>query len=137
MDKLSSILPTSPRVQAVDMSDAQPVRPGTPTFGRPVGSNVVKDRLSVSQQAKDMAFKETLAGMNPRDAKGAKIADDMYKKFFDQKVNDGFKTKAGSEETQERQFEMEEELPINLKVSVPAIKTEATNQRPPRLDLEA
>ena len=37
MDKISGIIPSSPRLQSVDLRDAAPVRPGTPSFGRPEG----------------------------------------------------------------------------------------------------
>lgn len=37
MEKISSILPKSPRTQNVDNSKAQPARPGAPLFGRPAG----------------------------------------------------------------------------------------------------
>ena len=37
MEKLSSILPKSPRTQNVDNSKAQPARPGAPLLGRPMG----------------------------------------------------------------------------------------------------
>jgi hypothetical protein len=37
MEKISRILPSSPRVQSTDLSSAAPVRPGTPSFGRAVG----------------------------------------------------------------------------------------------------
>ena len=110
MEKLSSILATSPRVRAVDLADAHPVRPGTPTFGRPVGTTL-RDRVSVSQDAKDMAFAETLAAVNPRNSKSGKVADEAYKKFFDQKMRaDEIKGRAGaaSELTQERESEIEE-----------------------------
>ncbi len=38
MEKISSIIPTNHRVKSVDMEDSQPVRPGAPSFGRPVGT---------------------------------------------------------------------------------------------------
>lgn len=85
MEKLSSILPTSPRVKNVDMTDAHPVRPGTPSYGRPVGISAVRDRLTVSQQARDMAFNETLGQINPKEFKSVKIVEDMNRKFFDTK----------------------------------------------------
>ena len=137
MDKLSSILPTSPRVQNVDLSDSPPVRPGTPTFGRAVGANTIKDRMSLSQEAKDIAFKDTLAGMNPKEAKSAKIADDVSKKFFETKASvDAIKSRPASEETMERTVELEENLPQQVQVKVPS--QAAVGSRPgERLNLEA
>lgn len=86
MEKLSSILPSSPRVKNVDMADSHPIRPGVQSYGRLTGVTPVKDRFSVSEQAKDLAFKETLASANPKDAKAIKAIDDMAKKFFEGRV---------------------------------------------------
>lgn len=86
MEKLSSILPASPRVKSVDLKAAQPVRPGVPRFGRPEGL-VSRDRLSLSPEAKEMAFKETLAARNPREAQSAKIAEEVTAKFFQNRLD--------------------------------------------------
>jgi len=48
MEKISGILSTSPRMRA-DMSEAQPVRPGTPAFGRPQGVSTLTDQM-IQQQ---------------------------------------------------------------------------------------
>ena len=37
MEKISGIIPATPRVVSVDLSEARPLRPGVPSFGRPVG----------------------------------------------------------------------------------------------------
>lgn len=112
MEKLSSILPSSPRIKNVDLSDAQPVRPGVATYGRPVGVNPMKDRFTVSQEAKDIAFRETLGAVNPKEAKSVKIVDDLSKKFFEGKVGEDIKKRPASEETQERTTEAEEMVPV-------------------------
>lgn len=66
MDKISGIVPAGRRFRNVDVSRSQPVRPGAPSFGRPVGrasqvdSNNVGpvatqapiDRVSLSENAK-------------------------------------------------------------------------------------
>ena len=85
MEKISSILPTSARVKSVDLEDSHPIRPGTPTFGRRVGSTSsqrVQDKVSISEKAKELLQTETIAGKNSKEDKGAKIADDITKKFF-------------------------------------------------------
>lgn len=86
MEKLSSILPSNPRVKNVDMADSHPIRPGVQSYGRPTGITPLKDRFSISEEAKDLAFKETLASTNPKEAKSIKAIDDMAKKFFEGKV---------------------------------------------------
>lgn len=85
MEKLSSILPASPRVKSVDLSEAKPRRPGAPTFGVPEGStSSARDRVSISSQQD--AVKDTLTYKNPKDARGAKIAGDIAKKFFETRL---------------------------------------------------
>ena len=87
MEKLSSILPGSPRVKSVDLKNAQPARPGAPLFGRPNGS-VSSDRLTLSAEARDMAFQETMgAGRNPREMAQTQIAKDVTKKFFETRLD--------------------------------------------------
>ncbi len=39
MEKLSGILPSSPRIKAIDTTKSQPARPGAPAFGRMEGKN--------------------------------------------------------------------------------------------------
>jgi hypothetical protein len=39
MQKISSIIPTSKRVANVDFKESGALRPGTPSFGRPVGTS--------------------------------------------------------------------------------------------------
>ncbi len=128
MEKLSSILAPSARVKAVDLTDSHPVRPGTPTYGRPVGANVLKDRLTLSQRAKDVAFDETLAKVDPTESRGAKIADNAYKKFFEQKMaTEEFKTRPASEQTQERSMEIEESAPEEMDRSLESSIKENAN----------
>lgn len=87
MDKLSSILPSSPRVKSVDLKNAQPARPGAPLFGRPQGS-VSSDRMTLSPAAKDLAFQETLGGRNPKEAAQVQIAKDVTRKFFETRLDE-------------------------------------------------
>lgn len=87
MDKLSSILPSSPRVKSVDLKSAHPARPGAPRFGRPQGS-VSSDRMTLSSAAKDMAFQETLAARNPREEAHSQIAKDVTRKFFETRLDE-------------------------------------------------
>lgn len=85
MEKISRVLPPSPRVKSVDLEAAHPVRPGTPTFGIPVGSTS-SDRLTLSNEAKARAFQETLAARNPRQANHAKIAENVTREFFETRL---------------------------------------------------
>lgn len=51
MEKISHILPATARVTTAEIADSQPVRPGAPSFGRPMGRGAVEDRLTLSPQA--------------------------------------------------------------------------------------
>lgn len=89
MDKISSILPSSPRVQTVDLSDAHPIRPGTPELGRPVGatsSQRTQDRVSVSSKAKELLNNDTILAKSVKEDRGPKIADDVTRKFFETRM---------------------------------------------------
>jgi hypothetical protein len=85
VEKLSSILPNSPRVKSVDLTEAKPRRPGAPSFGVPVGTTSTKDRVTMSSGT-DEAAKELLTYKNPKDARGAKIAEDISRKFFETRL---------------------------------------------------
>ncbi len=88
MDKLSSVLPTSPRVKSVDLKNAKPVRPGAPLFGSPIGSTSKdRDRMLISEEGKEMAFNETLAMKNPREMQRAQMVEDVTRKFFETRLN--------------------------------------------------
>lgn len=55
MEKISRILPSNPRVQAVDLKSSAPVRPGTPQFGRPVGISSLADAFFMRKMELDNA----------------------------------------------------------------------------------
>jgi hypothetical protein len=60
MEKISGIIPASPRTKVVDTSKAQPARPGAPAFGRPMGKNSLGDRITLSKIAEEMKAAEAL-----------------------------------------------------------------------------
>ena len=60
MEKISGIIPASPRTKAVDTSNSQPARPGAPAFGRPMGKNSLGDRITLSKVAEEMRAAEAL-----------------------------------------------------------------------------
>jgi hypothetical protein len=86
MDKISSILPSNPRVQSVDMDEAPPARPGAPAFGRKAGRNTVSDRVSLSQKAKDLAAQDTMMVKNPKEASRAKKVEELNRRFFETRL---------------------------------------------------
>jgi hypothetical protein len=83
MEKLSSILPKSPRTQNVDNSKAQPARPGAPLLGRPAGKvtqKVVFDDVGPETIAKasvpDLSFAEKFSVITPEDRVSIKSEDE-------------------------------------------------------------
>lgn len=86
MEKISRIVGGNKRVAAVDLKNSAPVRPGTPTFGRPVGTStqVDYDPRTTAQKAVEL--------MNERDQKRAvqdrdtQIVQKMADAFFAQKA---------------------------------------------------
>lgn len=83
MDKISGILKGSPRVTAVDLKDSAPIRPGTPSFGRPEGVSSLKDK-QLMQSSAERSQKEhrELSGWRGREEKHASIAAAMSDRFF-------------------------------------------------------
>lgn len=85
MEKISGILPSNSRLKSVDLKNSQPSRPGAPNFGQRMGSTSA-DRLSLSEEATERMMQETLAGYNPREARHAKIAEQMTRNFFETRL---------------------------------------------------
>lgn len=61
MEKLSSIIPANGRTRAVDVSRSQPVRPGAPTYGRPVGRAKFSSGESEEPVAAEVADRVSLS----------------------------------------------------------------------------
>ena len=55
MEKISSIIPSSARVQSVDLGSSHPIRPGQPSFGRPVGTSTLAGETRAETIAADAA----------------------------------------------------------------------------------
>jgi hypothetical protein len=88
MDKISGILPQSPRMKLVEVAASQPARPGAPDMGRPRGKNSIGERITMSKQLDELrdsgqlptpaappAYKNT-------EANKIKVIEDINKKFF-------------------------------------------------------
>lgn len=88
MEKISRIIPANARTKAVDVSGSQPVRPGAPTYGRPVGRVTrapleVQDRVSLSTAERAITQHEQPANYRDRvEARRAQIAERVSAKFF-------------------------------------------------------
>ena len=87
MEKISSILPSNARVKSVDMAAANPIRPGTPAYGRPVGTTASeRDRITVSETARELASRESVASQNPKETAKAKVVEQMTRNFFETRL---------------------------------------------------
>ncbi len=83
MNKISGILPSSPRIESVDMRNERPLRPGAVSFGQPVVKST--DRASLVQR-------ETIANISAEDASrelkhpgrksDERIAEEISSSFF-------------------------------------------------------
>ncbi len=82
MEKISGILPSSSRVSSVDMKEAAPVRPGTPSFGRPEGvSSLKKAKIGETASAAASLSRERL-DWKSKDMQNAAMARDVADRFF-------------------------------------------------------
>lgn len=83
MDKISHIVGSGPRVGATDVKSAPPVRPGAPSFGRPVGEsprfNHDEAELSTAQK---VGLIQTDLTEQKKLRTESKIASDMANQFF-------------------------------------------------------
>lgn len=105
MEKISGIVPSSPRTRKVDVSSSQPVRPGAPAFGRNVGKNSLGEntaidrvQLGVSQLPDSPGYKNKTEKMH------AQLVADMNKKFFakdSKKVTEEIRSQIASEQKSE------------------------------------
>lgn len=89
MEKISGILPPSPRTRVADVAVAQPARPGAPALGRPMGKNSLGDRITLSKQLEEMRqtgvipeVNESPVYKNPAEVKKLKVIEDLNQKFF-------------------------------------------------------
>lgn len=82
VEKISGIVPASARVQGVNIKDSQPLRPGVPTFGRPVGISSLSEGRRLTTAEKAVAAHEGLMARRSGDAHKPAIVTDMAAQFF-------------------------------------------------------
>jgi hypothetical protein len=135
MEKISSIVPSSKRIIAEDSSDALPVRPGAPTFGRKEGRAEISDRVTMSTLAKDFGAKELADRKpvgNPREDARARIVTELSAKFFNTKLREsGPDAMSSSEKAVERNQEFAD---IPSEVSAKESFSSMNSPRGQRLD---
>ncbi len=111
MEKISGILPASPRIKSVDTSESAPARPGAPLNGRKEGRVSARDRISISADAKEMAYKQTMGGRDPQDVSRAKMVSEINKRFFETRLE---RPESPSIATQTVESMMEQTSPEDL-----------------------
>jgi hypothetical protein len=90
MEKISGILPATPRTRGADLSSSFPARAGAPTFGRKVEKiPEVADKLSLSSEFENFRAEGALPEIAPsngyknmEEAKKLKVIDELNKNFF-------------------------------------------------------
>jgi hypothetical protein len=88
MKKLSGILPSNSRLSAVDMARSQPVRSGTPSFGRSVIEAASTKPLPKTVLSEASFTYEQMRGVKEQDKIQQGIIDNMDKQFFDAKIEE-------------------------------------------------
>jgi hypothetical protein len=81
MDKISGIVSPSARVGSTDMKNAPPVRPGMPSFGRPVGTSTRIEHPELSTAQRAGLLRDEMADEKKMRIE-AKAASDVSAKFF-------------------------------------------------------
>lgn len=87
MEKISGILPKSARVSSVDMKDAAPVRPGTPTFGRPEGVSSLREAAVGQTAARASKIHAERMDWKSKDLSQAAMARELSENFFRSRVS--------------------------------------------------
>lgn len=84
MEKISRILPSSPRFKNVDVKSAGSVRAGMPSFGRPVGESALAKKpsfdgmASSAEQLQDFQAQRVPQSQDPKAQIVEKIANDFF-----------------------------------------------------------
>lgn len=82
MDKISGILPSSSRVASVDMKEANPVRPGTPSFGRPEGASALRDAKLGTTASRAAGISREQLDWRSKDMQNAATVRELADNFF-------------------------------------------------------
>lgn len=82
MDKISGIIPSSPRVTAVDLRDSAPVRPGTPSFGRREGVSSLREPIPMEAPRRASLAQAEMVGWKSKDMEHAAMVQEMSNRFF-------------------------------------------------------
>lgn len=89
MQKISGILPNTPRIAAVDMRDGHAARPGGPTFGRPEGTSGGSKHRPTERTTAQLASQKhnELLDVRTKSQKDADIVRRISDGFFMRKLD--------------------------------------------------
>ena len=82
MEKISGIVPSTARVQSVNLKDSQTMRPGAPSFGAPKGKAAINGGNTLTTAEKAVAAHNKLMARRSGDAHHPEIIRDMADQFF-------------------------------------------------------
>lgn len=116
MEKISRIIPPSPRTQTADLSMSAPVRPGSHQVGR---TGPIVDRVSLSsiEGARSLEVPTTYSN-KMKESRKAQLVDELSKKFFLENAKEEIRgsEKTNSEEILDAVYENQEFQPSYKKV---------------------
>jgi hypothetical protein len=138
MEKISSILPKSARVSSVDMKEVAPVRPGTPSFGRPEGVSALRDAGIGQTAAKASKIHAERMDWKSKDLSQAAMARELSENFFKSRLGQNEINEAEPAEVS-RESEMGDGL-SNVPTSMNEMTVEAPKELYPRgsfIDVQA
>lgn len=81
MEKISGIIAASPRLKSADVQSSPPVRPGAPSFGRPVGESTLAHRKDLTTAQKANMIREQMNEDKKR-LKELDLVENLSEKFF-------------------------------------------------------
>ncbi|MBK8201857.1 MAG: hypothetical protein IPK68_05915 [Bdellovibrionales bacterium] len=118
MQKISGILPSTPRIASVDMNESSALRPGGPSFGRPVGVSELSSREDVKISTAQIAGQrhDELLGLRSKDLRDAesvkRLSDSFFMKRVQPEIEDG---------QRDSKIDDQAELPADQVSSVPRL----------------
>ncbi len=81
MEKISRVVRGNSRVAATDLKNAAPVRPGAPSFGRPIGESTSANPGSGTTASRAVALHNEMQETKKQNTQ-SRIVQDMADKFF-------------------------------------------------------
>lgn len=81
MEKISGVLGSSPRLKSTDLQSSSAIRPGMPTFGRPVGETTIAQRKDLTTAQKANMIREKMA-LDKKTRAEVRSIERMQEQFF-------------------------------------------------------